>query len=533
MNARRRWMAVVLFAALAGAVLAQPAERPRAQPGERRPERRGPWVPKGVNLHQDIPYVEGGHRSQRLDLYVPEDAKGPTPLIIWVHGGAWLGGDKRQCPATGITTRGYAVASINYRLSHEATWPAQIHDCKAAVRWLRAHAAEYKLDPDRFGAWGSSAGGHLVALLGTSGGVAELEGDLGSAGVSSRVQAVCDYCGPTDFLVIGKFPSHLRHDAADSPEAKLLGGPIHQNVEKARQANPIAYITADDPPFLIVHGDKDMTVPVNQSEILYDALKKAGVWAKYVPVPGGGHGVGPPGGVRTVNAFFDEHLAAKDAKETKEDKVMVDIHWHGHDTFRIVDAGKQIYFDPYKVPDGLPKADVIFITHEHRDHYSPEDVAKIVKDDTKFVAPTDVAKTIGEAAVGMKPGDEVTVDGLKVKAIAAYNIDKFRTPGVPFHPKEKNWVGYVVTLANGTTVYHAGDTDFTPEMKTVKVDVALLPVSGKYVMTAAEAVEAANAISPKVAVPMHYGGGVVGTEADAEAFKKGFKGETWILKAER
>ena len=220
---------------------------------------------------------------------------------------------------------------------------------------------------------------------------------------------------------------------------------------------------------------------------------------------------------------------------------MIDIHWHGHDTFRIVDAGKQIYFDPYKLAAGLPKADVIFITHGHPDHYSPDDVAKIRTEATKFVAPVDVAAKIGAAATAAKPGDTVTVAGLKVRAIAAYNINKFRSPGVPFHPKENNWVGYVVTLSDGTTVYHAGDTDATPEMLALRaagperaegVDLALLPVSGKYVMTAAEAVEAANTMMPKLAIPMHYGSGVVGTPADAEAFKKGFKGETRILKKE-
>ena len=216
----------------------------------------------------------------------------------------------------------------------------------------------------------------------------------------------------------------------------------------------------------------------------------------------------------------------------EEARLMIDIHWHGHDTFRVVDAGKQIYFDPYKLPDGLPKADVIFITHDHGDHFSEPDVAKIRTDKTKLVAPLDVAAKIGPAAVALKPGDEATLDALKVRAVRAYNINKFRSPGVPYHPKEKGWLGYVVTLSDGTTLYHAGDTDFTPEMKTVTVDVALLPVSGKYVMTAEEAVEAANTIMPKVAIPMHYGS-IVGSDKDAQILKEGFKGETRILKLEK
>jgi L-ascorbate metabolism protein UlaG (beta-lactamase superfamily) len=217
---------------------------------------------------------------------------------------------------------------------------------------------------------------------------------------------------------------------------------------------------------------------------------------------------------------------------TREEDVMIDIHWHGHDTFGVADAGRQIYFDPYKLPDGLPPADVIFITHGHGDHFSPADVARVRTDATVFVAPVDVAADIGKQATAMKPGDQTEVAGLVVKAVPAYNVNKFRSPGVPFHPKENNWVGYVVTLTDGTTLYHAGDTDFIPEMKDLEADVALLPVSGTYVMTAEEAVEAANAMMPKVAIPMHYGG-IVGTDADAETLKEGFKGETRILEPER
>ena len=241
----------------------------------------------------------------------------------------------------------------------------------------------------------------------------------------------------------------------------------------------------------------------------------------------------------------DGDIGAVPYQAKKEEGAMIDIHAHGHDTFRIVDpkdpdgvsgsrrgAGKQIYFDPYKLPEGLPKADVIFISHSHGDHCSPDDVKKIRKDDTVIVATADSAAKLGGKVTIVKPGDAIDVAGLKVKTIPAYNINKFRSPGVPFHPRESGWVGYVVTLSDGTTVYHAGDSDATPEMKALKVDVALLPVSGKYVMTAEEAVEAANAMMPKLAIPMHYGV-VAGTDADAETFRKGFKGATRILKPER
>jgi hypothetical protein len=170
----------------------------------------------GVKSHRDLVYVEGGHERHKLDLYLPEKADGPLPLIIWVHGGGWQNGSKDGCPPLrgGYIERGYAVASINYRLSGHAVFPAQIEDCKAAIRWLRAHAKEYGLDAKRFGVWGSSAGGHLVALLGTSGDVKEF--DVGAnLDQSSRVQAVCDYYGPTDFTVFVTTPGYESH-AADS-----------------------------------------------------------------------------------------------------------------------------------------------------------------------------------------------------------------------------------------------------------------------------------------------------------------------------
>jgi acetyl esterase/lipase len=204
---------------------------------------------------------------------------------------------------------GYAVASINYRLSQHARFPAQIQDCKAAIRWLRAHADEYGLDAQRIGVWGSSAGGHLVALLGTSGGIEDF--DVGpNAQVSSRVQAVCDFFGPTDFARMSSFRTTMDHDAPDSPESRLIGGPVQENADKVRRANPITYVTKDDPSFLIVHGDKDPLVPHNQSELLYDALKSAAVDVTLYTVRGGGHGGFRDAKVQPlVTEFFRRHLA--------------------------------------------------------------------------------------------------------------------------------------------------------------------------------------------------------------------------------
>jgi len=275
-----------------------------AQPSKKQPQRPFPPLP-GVKALKDLEYGKASGRAMRLDLYLPEKSDQPLPLIIWIHGGAWMAGSKTNpSPALRFTANGYAVAQVGYRLSQEARFPAQIHDCKAAVRWLRANAAKYNLDPNRFIAWGSSAGGHLVALLGTSGGVAELEGTVNDLKESSRVQAVVDWYGPTDFLRIGDAESDLKHMAPDSPEAKLIGGAILENKDAAAKASPITYVSKEAPPFLIMHGDADRTVPFNQSELLYAALKKAGVDATFVPMKGAGHGFGKQDAISPVQDFL-------------------------------------------------------------------------------------------------------------------------------------------------------------------------------------------------------------------------------------
>ncbi|MFI5380793.1 MAG: prolyl oligopeptidase family serine peptidase [Tepidisphaerales bacterium] len=178
------------------------------------------------------------------------------------------------------------------RLSQHAAFPAQIQDCKAAVRWLRQNADEYSLDPDRFAAWGSSAGGHLAAMLGTTGDTKEFDvGD--NLTLSSRVQAVVDYFGPTDFLQMDahRLPNGMVHDAAQSPESLLVGGAIQENKEKVARADPITYVSRNAPPFLICHGDADPLVPHHQSVLLEAALKKAEVPVTFYTVKGAGHGV--------------------------------------------------------------------------------------------------------------------------------------------------------------------------------------------------------------------------------------------------
>jgi acetyl esterase/lipase len=297
-------VAVFIVPAMA---LTQPQTRPATAP-----------VPSGVRVDRDLTYGRAHGKDLLLDLYRPDKQEGKLPVIVWIHGGAFRMGSKddgQMGNVSWLSTRGYAVASINYRLSYEAIFPAQIQDCKAAVRWLRANADFYALDPAHIGAWGASAGGHLAAMLGTSGGVQALEGDSGNLKESSRVQAVVDFFGPTDFLKMdaAALPGGQKHDPADSPESLLVGGPIQDNKDKVARANPITYVTRDSPPFLILHGDQDPLVPLNQSELLYDALKKAGVNVTFHKIVGAGHG-GPQFGTPVVRAmvqtFFDQNLKA-------------------------------------------------------------------------------------------------------------------------------------------------------------------------------------------------------------------------------
>lgn len=195
------------------------------------------------------------------------------------------------------------------------------------------------------------------------------------------------------------------------------------------------------------------------------------------------------------------------------------IVWLGHDGFRI-DGSKTIYFDPFKIAS-TKEADIILVSHEHFDHCSPDDIARIQKDHTIVITEKDsAAKLSGDVRV-VTPGEVVTVGEVKVATVPAYNIGK------QFHPREKGWLGFIVEM-DGVRVYHAGDTDFIPEMKDIQVDVALLPVSGTYVMTADEAVQAARAIRPRAVIPMHYGE-IVGDGKDAESFKQALSDEMQVV----
>lgn len=203
------------------------------------------------------------------------------------------------------------------------------------------------------------------------------------------------------------------------------------------------------------------------------------------------------------------------------------LHWLGHDSFRL-EGPPVIYFDPWKLSGSLPVADLVLVSHEHQDHCSPDDVKKVSGPDTVVVCNKGSADKLPGART-VTPGDRLTVAGVEIEAVRAYNVDKFRSPGVPFHPREANHVGYVVTL-DGARIYHAGDTDHIPEMADLDCDVALLPVSGKYVMTVEEAADAARTIHPQIVVPMHYGSGI-GTANDGQRLTELYDGDVVLLQA--
>jgi L-ascorbate metabolism protein UlaG (beta-lactamase superfamily) len=200
-------------------------------------------------------------------------------------------------------------------------------------------------------------------------------------------------------------------------------------------------------------------------------------------------------------------------------KMIENIHWLGHDTFKIT-GEKTIYTDPFKLKKG-DKADIVLITHEHYDHCSPEDVKKIQGPDTVIVTTPDCADKLSGTVKTIKPGDRITVEGIQIEVVPSYNTNK------KFHPKANGWVGYVFTIS-GKRIYLAGDTDYIPEMKDINCDIALLPVSGTYVMTADEAVRAAMDIRPEIAIPMHYDS-IVGSSADAEKFRAALEGKINVV----
>ena len=281
---------------------------------------RMPPIPDGVKLIPDIAYREG-KEAWKLDLAMPEErGDAPRPGLVFVHGGGWRGGDKRRgyfLPgALEYAQKGYVCITVNYRLVDEAPFPACVEDVKCAVRWFRAHAGEYNVDPDRIGGYGNSAGAHLVAMLGLAGPDAKLEGDGPYPKQSSLLNAVCASATPTDFLKWG------REGGERFRSRGLLAGPQETFRERAKAASPITYVHADAPPFLLFHGTADTTVNVDQSVRFAEALREAGAKdVTYKEYDGEGHGVFGSRSREThrlMEGFFDRTIGPG-SKKTQAD----------------------------------------------------------------------------------------------------------------------------------------------------------------------------------------------------------------------
>ncbi len=241
---------------------------------------------EGVAVERDIEYAKDGHERQKLDLYVPKVEKDKKlPLVVWVHGGGWAMGSKNGIGSCAwILKEEFALASVGYRLTDAATFPSQLEDCQAAIKWLKENSGTRGVDPSRIVVWGGSAGGHLVSLLGTTGDPDDPTDDIAG---------VIDWFGPSELLTMQEqrtLPVKLNADDPNSFESKLIGGALQKNPKKAKNASPVSHVSSDDAPFLIMHGDKDPLVSVTQSKTLHAKLKEAGVSTKLHILRGAGHG---------------------------------------------------------------------------------------------------------------------------------------------------------------------------------------------------------------------------------------------------
>ena len=273
-----------------------------------------------VEVRLDQPYAGNENAKQMVDLYLPKKRNNdqPLPVVALIHGGGWVNGDRLGYSAAAIQfarTGDYAAVTVGYRLTKEAHWPAQVYDCKAAIRWIRAHAKEFNLDPDKIAVMGSSAGGHLSSLLGTSGDVKELEGDLGpNTTFSSRVQCVVNLCGPEDFTQALMFNKEQKPVLKDDAVIGLLGGNYEEKHTEAVAASPVSYVTKDDPPFITFHGSADQRVAFLHAEAIHAALQKASVPSLLIPITNGGHGsVSHPEVISRAKLFIGKTLRGTDA----------------------------------------------------------------------------------------------------------------------------------------------------------------------------------------------------------------------------
>lgn len=265
-------------------------------------------LPNTVKVERNIQYAKVDGQPLRLDIYSPKQTAAKLPVVIWIHGGGWNAGSKDFCPIGFMAEKGLAIVSVDYRLDNVAIFPAQLHDCKGAVRWLRANADKFNLDADRIGIFGVSAGGHLGLLLATTADNTKLEGDVGgNLNYSSRVQCVCAFYPPTELNQLVTDPKWRARP--DGLAAKLIGGAIGENVDKALAASPLTYVDKNCAPVFLMHGGADELVPPEQSKIFYEALLKAGIEAQLEIVPGKGHGIiAPPSVADKIYSFFNRHL---------------------------------------------------------------------------------------------------------------------------------------------------------------------------------------------------------------------------------
>ncbi len=271
--------------------LASNAEEPNAQ----KQKVKEVATTNQIDLRLDQPYAGNANPKQMVDVYLPNkrNTDKPLPVVALIHGGGWMNGDRLGYAALAVQlarTGNYAAIAVGYRLTKEAAWPAQVHDCKAAIRWIRAHAEELNLNGEKIAVWGSSAGGHLSSLLGTSGGVKEIEGDLGPyTSFSSRVSCVVNQCGPEDFTQALMFDQEKKPIFKDDAVIGLLGGTCEDKHAQAVAASPVTYVSPDDPPFITFHGTSDQRVAFLHAEAIHAALTNVGVKSLLIPIAGGGH----------------------------------------------------------------------------------------------------------------------------------------------------------------------------------------------------------------------------------------------------
>ncbi|MFT4692887.1 MAG: acetyl esterase/lipase [Limisphaerales bacterium] len=268
-------------------------------------------APKTTPTHRDIEYARVGEHSLRLDLYLPKQAD-RARLLVWIHGGAWRAGSKARMPVAALLKEGFAIASVDYRLSPVARFPANVHDVKAAIRWLRAKAGGYGYDASKVSIAGASAGGHLVAIVGVSNGHPELEGTVGGhLDESSDVQAIVSFYGASNLTtILNQSTPHglsVRVPALDL----LLGGHPDKHPEIARLASPVFHVEKSDPPLLLIHGDQDPQMPINQSHELHGRYLDAGLPVEFEVIHGGRHGGAEfydENRIALVKKFLDKHL---------------------------------------------------------------------------------------------------------------------------------------------------------------------------------------------------------------------------------